>query len=143
MLYFYTKYKVFTSTSYTLFSQDKIWCRKNNLVVWQQIAKFQKRESWWPSFKHLKLLSLPCLYILETFLLLLKSKCNPVRGSNIHRRVLLLDWETQNGISWTFVFSGILTCSTSQPVPKFYEKCPNTEGIQKMSKKKLNGKRIL
>ncbi len=47
------------------------------------IAKLQRRESCRPAFKNLKLLTLPCLYILETCLLF-KSKCDPIRGSDLH-----------------------------------------------------------
>ncbi len=47
------------------------------------LAKLQWGESCRPAFKNLKLLTLPCLYILETSLYF-KSKCTPIRGSDIH-----------------------------------------------------------
>ncbi len=50
------------------------------------IAKLQRRESCKPAFKSLKLLTLPCLYILETCSFF-KSKCDAIRGSDVHSYV--------------------------------------------------------
>ncbi len=47
------------------------------------IAKLHRRESCRQAFKNLKLLTLPCLYILQTCLFFM-SKCDLVRGSDFH-----------------------------------------------------------
>ncbi len=49
----------------------------------QTIAKLYGRESCKPAFKNLNLLTLPCLYILETCLFFI-GKCDLVRGIDIH-----------------------------------------------------------
>lgn len=47
------------------------------------ISKLNSRESCKPAFIELRLLTLPCLYILETTLLCM-TKCHLMRGSDIH-----------------------------------------------------------
>ncbi len=47
------------------------------------IAKLNSRESCRPAFQNLKLLTLPCLYMLETCLFF-RFKCDHIRGSDVH-----------------------------------------------------------
>ncbi|KAG8312357.1 hypothetical protein J6590_024863 [Homalodisca vitripennis] len=47
------------------------------------IAKLSYRELCRPAFKHLQLLTLPCLYILETVSFCM-SKCTLMRGRDVH-----------------------------------------------------------
>ncbi len=56
-----------------------LFCKKAIRII----AKLRGRESCKQAFKTLKLLTLPCLYILETCTTF-RLKCDLIRGSDIH-----------------------------------------------------------
>jgi len=85
------------------------------------ISKLRNRESCKTAFKELKLLTLPCLYILETTLYCM-SKCVLTRGRDIH------DYNTRSrdnfrtGQHRTAVYEHL----PSQAGVRFYNKLPNS-----------------
>ncbi len=78
-------------------------------------------ESCRPAFKNLKLLTLPCLYIFETALFF-KSKCNPIRGSDIHSYDTRGRDNYRSGRHRTVVFERL----PSQAGARFVNKLPNS-----------------
>ncbi|KAG8267364.1 hypothetical protein J6590_052963 [Homalodisca vitripennis] len=90
------------------------------------IAKMKFRESCKEAFKTLQLLTLPCLYILETSSFCL-SKCALTRGRDIH------EYETRGrdayrtGRHRTGVYEHALPgrCSVHQQVARSDKRCPN------------------
>ncbi len=85
------------------------------------IASLEWRESCKPSFKNLKLLTLPCLYILEASFYF-KSKCNHIRGSDVHSYVTRGREDYRTGRHRTAVYEHL----PSQAGVRFVNKLPNS-----------------
>ena len=81
------------------------------------IAKLQWRESCKPAFKTLNLLTLPCLYILESCLFF-KSKGEPIRGTDVH------SYETRDRESYR----------TGRHRTVAYERLPSQAGVRFVNK---------
>jgi len=81
------------------------------------IAKIKRRESCRPAFTELQLLTLPCLYILETVTFCL-SKCSLTRGRDIH----------------SYNTRGRDNPRTGQHRTTAYEHLPSQAGIQLINK---------